>query len=87
MTPTAIERCDYADQHPVLQRDIEELQRRVSELEHALRGKDGIYDTLKGLEVKLASLTSSIRTAVALGTLAGSGLGTLAAIAVQLLRR
>ena len=60
------------------------LERDVNELKHALRGEGGIFDTLKRLEIQFVTftttVTSSVRTTVALGSAAGGLLGALGAL-------
>lgn len=85
MAAVAAQRCEYADQHPVIARDIGDLVRRVGDLESALRGSEGVYATLNDLKLQFATftatVTASVRTTVALGSASGALLGALAAAA------
>lgn len=89
MSPGAARSLPICD-NPGCEQRFSDLERRTDELERALRSEGGIYDTLKRLEVQLATftatVTASVRTAAALGSGVGAIVGALfgAAVAIGL---
>jgi hypothetical protein len=73
----------------VLEQRQDDLERRVTELEQALRRDGGIYDTLRKLEVRLetfvSEVTASVRIASAVGSAVGAIIGAIFAAGVAVL--
>lgn len=80
-------RCEYADRHPAIDREMEEHDRRLNELERLLRPDGSIFEQLASLARQLTDLKASMRTAAAIGTLVGSAVGGGIALAVDLIVR
>jgi hypothetical protein len=72
---------------PACERRFADAERRLCDIEAQMRGSDGIYSTLKELEVKLAEMTGSLKTAVAAGTFVGAMIATGITLAFEYLLR
>jgi exosome complex RNA-binding protein Rrp42 (RNase PH superfamily) len=72
-----------------LEQRVDEHERRLAELEQSLRRDGGIFDTLRRLELELATfvtkVASSVRVASAIGSAVGAIVGALFAAGVAVL--
>lgn len=75
--------------NPGCDQRFDDHERRITDLERSLRAQGGIFDTLKRLELELtrfvATVTASVRTATAVGSMIGAIAGGLFAAAVAVL--
>lgn len=77
----------FCELNPGCDQKFKDFERRIRDLEDALRGKDGIYATLRRIELDLVRFTSQVRTAVAIGSGLGGFIGAaLVSVAIALLK-
>lgn len=97
MTPspgTAPQIVDFCD-NPGCREKFSSQDRRIQDLEDALRSQGGLYDTLTQLRLQFerftATVTASVKTTVFLGSAGGAVVGALfgagVAIAIALVKK